>query len=231
MTGVFKDEILVALAGVGNVARFASFAPDGTLRHSIPAAPDGATILEVVTGLLAAAPAGTLNVRTFRPEAPEGNPFIFGLPTAAAVTACVTEHLAAGLHVIVNETIPLHDGGIGGGVCQDGVVELVPGTTPRGVENSDPASMPAVIAAEAIRLIYGVDITDALDDGSRTEFSIHPYRCGTRNGPLLVWERRQVEPAPRDVVPSWPNALSRFCLLYTSPSPRDGLLSRMPSSA
>ena len=25
--------------------------------------------------------------------------------------------------------------------------------------------------------------------------------------------------------------ISRFCLLYTSPSPRDGLLSRMPSSA
>ena len=25
--------------------------------------------------------------------------------------------------------------------------------------------------------------------------------------------------------------LCRFCLLYTSPSPRDGLLSRMPSSA
>ena len=27
------------------------------------------------------------------------------------------------------------------------------------------------------------------------------------------------------------NALDKFCLLYTSPSPRDGLLSRMPSSA
>ena len=26
-------------------------------------------------------------------------------------------------------------------------------------------------------------------------------------------------------------ALARACLLYTSPSPRDGLLSRMPSSA
>ena len=26
-------------------------------------------------------------------------------------------------------------------------------------------------------------------------------------------------------------AKGRFCLLYTSPSPRDGLLSRMPSSA
>ena len=28
-----------------------------------------------------------------------------------------------------------------------------------------------------------------------------------------------------------PNASSSICLLYTSPSPRDGLLSRMPSSA
>ena len=27
------------------------------------------------------------------------------------------------------------------------------------------------------------------------------------------------------------NAVPYFCLLYTSPSPRDGLLSRMPSSA
>ena len=27
------------------------------------------------------------------------------------------------------------------------------------------------------------------------------------------------------------NALHKICLLYTSPSPRDGLLSRMPSSA
>ena len=27
------------------------------------------------------------------------------------------------------------------------------------------------------------------------------------------------------------NKISRDCLLYTSPSPRDGLLSRMPSSA
>ena len=27
------------------------------------------------------------------------------------------------------------------------------------------------------------------------------------------------------------NTLNRACLLYTSPSPRDGLLSRMPSSA
>ena len=31
--------------------------------------------------------------------------------------------------------------------------------------------------------------------------------------------------------PSFKDLVSRGCLLYTSPSPRDGLLSRMPSSA
>ena len=32
-------------------------------------------------------------------------------------------------------------------------------------------------------------------------------------------------------VPAWSGDLLGRCLLYTSPSPRDGLLSRMPSSA
>ena len=31
--------------------------------------------------------------------------------------------------------------------------------------------------------------------------------------------------------PMQPDCLQSYCLLYTSPSPRDGLLSRMPSSA
>ena len=31
--------------------------------------------------------------------------------------------------------------------------------------------------------------------------------------------------------PAWFEARFKLCLLYTSPSPRDGLLSRMPSSA
>ena len=33
------------------------------------------------------------------------------------------------------------------------------------------------------------------------------------------------------VIPLWGNLWFHTCLLYTSPSPRDGLLSRMPSSA
>ena len=35
----------------------------------------------------------------------------------------------------------------------------------------------------------------------------------------------------REVGVSYFDAVSNACLLYTSPSPRDGLLSRMPSSA
>ena len=34
-----------------------------------------------------------------------------------------------------------------------------------------------------------------------------------------------------DTVVATPGDLAKACLLYTSPSPRDGLLSRMPSSA
>ena len=47
-----------------------------------------------------------------------------------------------------------------------------------------------------------------------------PYICGT---PCLG-----LRCCPRSPQPCWH---SSACLLYTSPSPRDGLLSRMPSSA
>ena len=42
---------------------------------------------------------------------------------------------------------------------------------------------------------------------------------------LLLWLRRH-----STVPPTW-QSLVRACLLYTSPSPRDATLSRMPSSA
>ena len=55
------------------------------------------------------------------------------------------------------------------------------------------------------------------------------YDKGKIDGALII--------APKGVVKTWyeqelPIHLSdHICLLYTSPSPRDGLLSRMPSSA
>ena len=41
----------------------------------------------------------------------------------------------------------------------------------------------------------------------------------------------KAEPAHEDVLRRVPDASVEVCLLYTSTSPRDGLLSRMPSSA
>ena len=52
-----------------------------------------------------------------------------------------------------------------------------------------------------------------------------------------LFEKLHPTASPADVItfitrqPENPNAISNCCLLYTSPSPRDGLLSRMPSSA
>ena len=50
---------------------------------------------------------------------------------------------------------------------------------------------------------------------------------------IKVWNKR-IEAAKIENKPAWVMKMTRnlsICLLYTSPSPRDGLLSRMPSSA
>ena len=47
----------------------------------------------------------------------------------------------------------------------------------------------------------------------------------------LVAKERGVEPRFSSILGYVGNAQLGPCLLYTSPSPRDGLLSRMPSSA
>ena len=69
-------------------------------------------------------------------------------------------------------------------------------------------------------------------------------RLGTRRSPMAIAQSRQVagmitERTGRQVeivgVTTLGDVsralLTQICLLYTSPSPRDGLLSRMPSSA
>ena len=57
--------------------------------------------------------------------------------------------------------------------------------------------------------------------------------CGLQNGTLAVFVATQIFNDVAYMVPTAAYALIMYitCLLYTSPSPRDGLLSRMPSSA
>ena len=55
-------------------------------------------------------------------------------------------------------------------------------------------------------------------------------RVNERNGDRMILSRAEVDPGANLHVGAYVSEID-FCLLYTSPSPRDGLLSRMPSSA
>ena len=79
----------------------------------------------------------------------------------------------------------------------------------------DPA--PAVLSAAAAR----PDVTSAMDEAHAALADLR-FSEGLRRG----WEEARAEAAVREAA-----ALSIICLLYTSPSPRDRSLARMPSAA
>src|ERR671910_2508485 len=80
-----KDEMQSGLPAEPNVAQFVSFGPGDDLpqRHScLRGHPPGhrfATASEAVGALLALAPAGSVNVRSFLAGAPKGGPLSYGL--------------------------------------------------------------------------------------------------------------------------------------------------------
>ena len=99
-------------------------------------------------------------------------------------------------------------------------------------------------------LWYWVSIYDENDDhgshnhpGSLLSGTYWPS-CDETSSPILLTSPTQTyqmhdrlpvqdyiyQPQPGDML-MWPSWIEHSCLLYTSPSPRDGLLSRMPSSA
>ena len=61
---------------------------------------------------------------------------------------------------------------------------------------------------------------------SRGDYLSIPNKT-TQGRPSQLYFDRQISPQ----INVWPTPENSTCLLYTSPSPRDGLLSRMPSSA
>lgn len=211
---IYKDDILDDLSRTGNIARFFSAESTDTgtwVRHNHTGVriKGNKDIVALVDHLLSVSISGRVNIRTFRPHAPEGNPFEFGLSDRAEVLDKVYGFLDEGYIIIVNEEIPVDDGGYSA-VYQSGVVEIVPGATPRGVETGDPAALPLDLAIEVTQVIFGIDISFLRAElDSRVEFSIHPRPCGVRNEHVIVWEKRRVADGVEDVTPRWPNALSR----------------------
>ena len=78
----------------------------------------------------------------------------------------------------------------------------------------------------------GVDVVRQLykEGGFRSVFRGSAMTLA-RDGPGSVFYFATYESVKRSLTPKDDNGKPTGCLLYTSPSPRDGLLSRMPSSA
>lgn len=192
---MFKDEILVTLAATGNVARFISFAPDLSTRHTAGC--------EDAEGLLEAC--GRVNIRSFIPGDHQSKEFVYGLTSADDVRANLSRLSASGLHTIVNELIDTNDGGVSG-VKQGDRIEFAPDDTPRCVEKPGTCALADDLGRSILQTVYAAALPDL---PGRFEFSVHPYLCGTRRENVILWEHEPNAPNAPAPTPSWPNRFSR----------------------
>jgi hypothetical protein len=214
---LYKDEVLDRLAATANVAQFVSFEAGSTQRQRFCRirgfAPNHrfASMRDAVVALLERSGEGRLNIRSFSPQRPEGNPFVRHLGSADAVIGKVQELAEGGLFTIVNETIDEHDGGVSG-VSYRGRLEFAPDATPRCVDDPDieKASLPFELGMGLLRSVYGLEPDLRGREGARVEFSMHPSPRGWTHTHSIIWqsEQRPVPDLPAHV--PWPNAFSRL---------------------
>lgn len=231
-TNDFKDYVLNELAEYCNIAQFVSYSPSGKLSYK-HICNDKTTAdtdrRSVISELLEASAYKAINIRTFKPEQWQGNPFITELIDVDEICKLIDELQKQDLYIIVHESIDIHDGGISC-VLDNGALEFVCGDTPRFVEKVHIDPIP--------RLKYDLDTIRFLGtiyEGmmefenkiysrcntsiDRIEFSLHPKRCGVKHANYIVWEviNRLEQPAvwgeyhqPIRNRYDWPNSLSRY---------------------
>lgn len=214
-----KDEVLAGLSEKANVAQFVSFGPgpEPAQRYARmagePFDAGFASVEEAVATLLDRASHRTVNVRTFQVGGDtsdgKGHDFHYGLDVVDDVAALVRAHAAEGRHTIVNETIPVDDGGVSGVALGDSL-EFSPDDTPRCVERPGTVGLLRDVGMRVLQTVYGV--RPELDAGSdeRLEWSLHPRRVGLRQRHTLVWELEHVGEVDVDVQLRWPNNFSRL---------------------
>lgn len=208
----YKDAVLNELASVANIAQFVSFGPEGqrfsrvkgfTANHLFPSPQDA------VAALLAQAPDGMVNVRSFWPERLTGVPLVYGLTTVDSVMEVLREKAAQNLHTIVNETIDIKDGGVSGVVLGD-VIEFAPCTTPQSVDHPGICSLPREIGLRLLQQVYGFRAALNYDPSARVEFSIHPRQRGLCSEHTIIWEIEHVDFASFSPTIRWRHNFSRF---------------------
>lgn len=209
-----KDVSLDALADKGNVAQFVSFIPEQgqpvqaylRIRGQEPNRVFE-TPRQAVAALLARAPEGSVNVRSYTPYNPRSREFIYGLADIDQVMAAIERLTGEGLFTIVNETVDVADGGVSG-VIQAGVIEFAPDDTPRTVEKPGMASLPLALGLAMLETVYGF-APDFGGASGRVEFSIHPKPRGWRGTHTLLWEQEEVDGTVASPALDWPNRFSR----------------------
>jgi hypothetical protein len=212
---LFKDETLDELAATQNVAQFVSFRPFPEGLRQTFCRVSGlnpnhlfGTVEEAVRTLLRSSAEGAVNIRSYEPASPRSKEFIYRLTSVDEVVAALHRLANSELHLIVNETIDVTDGGVSG-VVQGDVVEFAPDDTPRCVEKPGVASLPFLFTKTLFRKVYGFAPDIEAEQATRTEFSIHPRPRGFRQTQTIVWERERGVPGhPRPSL-MWPNRFSR----------------------
>ncbi|MGN8154368.1 hypothetical protein ACTJK5_19020 [Agrobacterium sp. 22094] len=211
-----KDEILNSLAATANVAQFVSFRPteDGSLVQSYCRIagyeenyrfPD---IREAVVALLAKSSDQMVNIRSYEPESPRSREFIYGLSSVDKVITELERLSVERLHLIVNETIDVKDGGVSG-VAQGQLIEFSPDDTPRCVEKPGVAALPLSLGMKLLEIVYGFAPELSFAANARVEFSIHPKPRGYHQRHTIVWEYERDNPSFLAPAISWPNRFSR----------------------
>ncbi len=211
-----KDEMLNRIAEQsGNIAQFVSFAPNGMQRFArirgVAPSCRFASVEEAVAAILQTG-APYVNIRSFLPEKPDGNPFFMGrkgFETSQKVAVKVQELIVQGFYIIVNEEIDVGDGGFSG-VLLGNVAEFATRDVPRCVEKPGCAVLPRLVMLDFARTVYSHRINIPYDRNYRVEFSVHPGPVGYAKQHQIIWQIEQTErgreiPEPK---PYWPNRVS-----------------------
>jgi len=212
---LFKDETLDVLAERGNVAQFVSYRPYGSkLRQSFSRiqgySPNHSfsTPEEAVEALLKASSDRSVNVRSYVPDSPRSKEFVYGIKSRDEAISTLHRLANSDLHLILNETIDVADGGVSG-VIQGDVVEFAPDDTPRCVEKPGVASLSFEVASALLRTVYGVMPEIEARQTTRAEFSVHPVPRGYKGTHTILWELETNVPGNPKPSFSWPNRFSR----------------------
>src|ERR1039457_300466 len=116
---LYKDEVLNRLAPTVNVAQFVSFAPDLSQRFAwvkgYSPNTQFASAREVCAKLLESAESHRLNIRSFKPESSKGHELIRDLDSVDESMSALHSRANNGFFTILNEVVPLDDGGVSGG--------------------------------------------------------------------------------------------------------------------